>query len=67
MPCSALSFRWLLLIMGDFWAFFRLHDSSLHCRRLSPSTRSGFCLQFLVPDRSVSLVPELSAQFCGVR
>ncbi|GKU99658.1 hypothetical protein SLEP1_g12470 [Rubroshorea leprosula] len=40
--------------MGDFWAFFRLRDSSLQCRRLSPSTRFGFCLQFLVPDRSVS-------------
>ncbi|GKV17624.1 hypothetical protein SLEP1_g28102 [Rubroshorea leprosula] len=22
LPCSALSFRRLLLIMGDFWAFF---------------------------------------------
>ncbi|GKV06289.1 hypothetical protein SLEP1_g18188 [Rubroshorea leprosula] len=37
------------------------------CRRLLLPAKSGSCWKILVPDRSVSLVRELSARFCGVR
>ncbi|GKV15324.1 hypothetical protein SLEP1_g26121 [Rubroshorea leprosula] len=37
LPCSALSFLRLLLIVGDFWAYFSLAAGLL------PPAMSGFC------------------------
>ncbi|GKV12332.1 hypothetical protein SLEP1_g23489 [Rubroshorea leprosula] len=51
--------RWLLLIVGDFWAYFLISrelplEFSAECRRPLPPCSSGSCWKILVPDRSVS-------------
>ncbi|GLU03880.1 hypothetical protein SLE2022_210520 [Rubroshorea leprosula] len=68
-PGSALLFSPVrrLLCGFEFLGIFRSVSFPCRCRRLLLPARSGSCWKFLVLDRSVSLVRELSARFCGVR
>ncbi|GKV49160.1 hypothetical protein SLEP1_g55926 [Rubroshorea leprosula] len=45
LPCSALSFRRLLLIVGDFWAFFRIFPSMPPAlpQIAAPALLAGLC------------------------
>ncbi|GKV46011.1 hypothetical protein SLEP1_g53034 [Rubroshorea leprosula] len=67
LPCSALSFRRLLLLWVISGHFFGLRDSSSTAADFSSPCSSGFSWRIMVSDRSVSLVRELSARFMRVR